>query len=85
MQKSQMPLLLVPAMHIPFRLAPPLYATSQLVTEALQHVLVKIIQEMQKKLPASTDGPEVTVTDVAVRAHKRDRASELEFKAVDEV
>jgi hypothetical protein len=67
--------------------SPSLHATSQLVTEALQGVLVKIIQEVQK-LPASTDGPEATVTDAPQNigsGPQRDRASELEFKAVDEV
>jgi hypothetical protein len=67
--------------------SPSFHTTSQLVTEALQDVLVKIIQEVQK-LPASTDGPEATVTDTpqnSSSARQRDKASKLEFKAVDEV
>jgi hypothetical protein len=62
--------------------SPSFHTTSQLVTEALQDVLVKIIQEVQK-LPASTDGPEATVNSSSAR--QRDKASKLEFKAVDEV
>jgi hypothetical protein len=67
--------------------SPCLHATSQFVTlEALQDVLVKITQEVQK-FPASTDGSEATVTDAPQNGSgpQRDRASKLEFKAVDEV
>ena len=67
--------------------SPSLHTTAQLVTKALQDVLVKIIQEMQK-LPASTDGLEDTVADAQQNTGsgpQRDKASKLEFKAVDEV
>jgi hypothetical protein len=68
--------------------SPCLHATSQFVTlEALQDVLVKITQEVQK-LPASTVGLEDTVADAQQNTGsgpQRDRASKLEFKTVDEV
>jgi hypothetical protein len=68
--------------------SPCLQATPQLVTlEALQDVLVKIVQEAQK-LPASADGPKATTADAPQNigsGRQRDRASKLEFKTVDEV